>query len=364
MERFVMVRNFLIASAVTGALLASNSAYAAISLSSSRTPAAFNDGTFGALDLIQIRATGSGPSTYIIGVNFDAVMTGTGTPYAYWNTTTAGAPRVSNISGISGRSAVDFNAAAGDPGSTTNIAARRPTTSWNLANPGTVTGRIGAFGAEGNAIADAGGGFASFPSIVPGPVTFMQFYVSPGAGIDFTKMEVGNQTGTKFVINGFSVPAVGGPTNTAPSFTGASKSAAGNAAQVGTVTYTAGGTPVITVNINFGSLSTAPAAYSVDVAVTDPDTGNTLTLTPGTLPSGITATGSSAAGTGARNLTVSGTVSTLLRGSFDVPLTLNDGVTGGLEATSAGILRFVVIPEPTTLGLLAGVSLVGLRRRK
>jgi hypothetical protein len=106
------------------------------------------------------------------------------------------------------------------------------------------------------------------------------------------------------------------------------------------------------------------AAGAVAASATDPDAGQTVTITNGALPAYVTAAGSNP-----RDF--SGAIDSLAAMAAgwdrvnplvtDVALTATDS--GNPAKTDSAILRISIIPEPTTLGLLAGAGLLALRRR-
>jgi hypothetical protein len=114
--------------------------------------------------------------------------------------------------------------------------------------------------------------------------------------------------------------------------------------------------------LDFGTLDTANG--SVSASASDPDAGQTVVITNGALPAFVTASGSNPR-------LFSGTITSdeaMALGWDRVnPLVTNVALTAtdsaSTPATASATLRISIIPEPATLGLLAGAGLLALRRR-
>lgn len=138
--------------------------------------------------------------------------------------------------------------------------------------------------------------------------------------------------------------------------------------------YVFGGTPPPTNNppafsqavydlvLDLGT--TGSAVGSVSASATDPNAGQTVVITNGALPSYVTASGSNP-----RNFSGAiDSISAMALGWDRInPLVTNVALTAtdsfNPPATASATLRISIIPEPATLGLLAGAGLLALRRR-
>jgi hypothetical protein len=110
----------------------------------------------------------------------------------------------------------------------------------------------------------------------------------------------------------------------------------------------------------FGSVVSNGAPFSATIGATDINLADILSLavTPTAGISNIVITGG---GTSPTNFTVTGTVDYSLNGTTVlVPYTVSDGAGG----STGGNITLVITPEPATLGALAGVGTLLLRRRK
>jgi hypothetical protein len=125
---------------------------------------------------------------------------------------------------------------------------------------------------------------------------------------------------------------------------------------------------VYTLDIDFGPGVTpwpGSASGSVDVSASDPDAGQTVAITSGALPSFVTRSGTNPA-TFAATLSIDDALALGWTGFGpfvlpDIALTATDS--GNPALTDGAVLRVRIIPEPATLGLLAGAGLLALRRR-
>lgn len=127
--------------------------------------------------------------------------------------------------------------------------------------------------------------------------------------------------------------------------------------------------PVITANagatVTYGNIVTTPLPFTATVTANDGDTASqNLSLALGALPSGVTVTSVTPSSvTDSGTFTISGTAAWIPgNGSYSLPFTLSDN--GSPAASTPGNIVITVVPEPATLGVLAGLGLLGLRRRK
>ncbi len=127
--------------------------------------------------------------------------------------------------------------------------------------------------------------------------------------------------------------------------------------------------PVITANagttVAFGNIVTTPLPFSATVTANDGDTAaQTLSLALGSIPAGLTnvqVTPASVSDAG--TFTITGLAAWIPgNGSYSLPFTVSDN--GSPAASTPGNIVITVVPEPATLGVLAGLGLLGLRRRK
>jgi hypothetical protein len=126
--------------------------------------------------------------------------------------------------------------------------------------------------------------------------------------------------------------------------------------------------PVYNLVIDFGPGVTpwpGSASGSVVASATDPDAGQTVVISNGALPSFASVVGTNPA-TYSATLTVEEALALGWTGFAplvlpDIALTATDS--GNPAATASAALRISIIPEPATLGLLAGAGLLALRRR-
>lgn len=113
--------------------------------------------------------------------------------------------------------------------------------------------------------------------------------------------------------------------------------------------------------VTFGSVVSGGAPFSATVTATDLNLTDVLSLSLGSIPTGITAVSVSGGGTSPATFTVSGLVDYSLNGqTVFIPYTVADGAGG----TATGNISLVVTPEPAALCALGSVASLLLRRRK
>lgn len=150
-------------------------------------------------------------------------------------------------------------------------------------------------------------------------------------------------TDAMFGLSGLSINATLAPSNATPSFAG---------------------TPYA-VTVDLGNRS-ADVAGSVAIGVTDTDASQTLNLAAGAFPVGFfgasfspstfTTPQTNAAST--FGFTVGASVA---NGIYNLPITLTDNVIGSPVTVNVAV---TVVPEPASLALLGGASLLVMRRRR
>jgi hypothetical protein len=189
-------------------------------------------------------------------------------------------------------------------------------------------------------------GVSALQSVAAGTVVTFRVVTWGGTGTAGTwylnGLQPTNGTALDFVLNGdlTAVP----PPNTTPSFGAASYS----------------------TSVDLGARSSSVTG-SVNVAVADSDSSQTLTLTAGTLPAGFSLAGFSpstfstpvtlAAGISSFGFTVDPSVA---NGSYVIPISVSDGT-----ASASVNVNVTVVPEPASLAVLGGAaSLLVTRRRR
>lgn len=317
-----MRRTALLAAAV-GGLVASSSFAAFVVTSSAPTPV-------GATGLFQIdifaRNNGIGGTGSGL-LALDVAMNAKPTDRAFFRSTAAGSPNLTNATETANRSFFRIDAA--DP-STSSLVSRSPAGNFPLA-PDQGANTVG--------IDDFGVVLASLTGAVP---------AGTGAGALF---------GTLFVTAGYSGTLsgqLGGETGTAQSFSV-------NIGAAGTVNTAPVVLPTAPTPVVFGAIVSNGAPFSVTVNTTDANAADVLSLALGALPAGITGTAVAGGGTSPESFTITGTVAySLNKTTVTIPFTVSDGAGGSTQ----GSFNLVVTPEPASLAALAGAAGLGLIRRR
>lgn len=341
MERFVMRRISILAAAVGGLAIASTS-FGAVTFSGART--AIN----GTTDRVVLYALSSVEADQLLGAEITAVSTA---PMTFAPAAVNGdgvlevgvkAANVLTATTTRAQSGVFQTVAPGYP-LPSNISAD-DTTPPALASGNVTNFQIVGFdgraeptrGTNAGASVNGGLGAAIFAAIVP-----------TGTVVTFT-----GKAGTEAGVSGnLNVVVPGGTGNLPPTFVGGPDF------------------PVVVSYANGDDVNT-PKPFSVQITVNDPDAGQTLVLTPGASPSGITNVQVTSVATGVgsgRTFTVTGNAAWVPFNpavDYTLPFSVSDGASAGLEAAITGSISISVIPEPASLGALAGLGILALRRRK
>lgn len=311
-----MRRTALLAAAIGGLVVSSS--FAGFTISHTVTSV---DATYDQVDIFALN-TGGDTGTGLLAVEI-AVAADAG-DVAYFRSTSAGAPNLTNTSETANRSFIRID---NEDASTTSLVSRTPAGNWPL---------VPAIGASTVGIEDfsvtVAGLAGAKPANTGAGALFATLFVSKGYGAAVTG-NVGGEVGSKIPFS-FNI---GGPVNTAPEIAS-----------------------VVDAAVNFGSLVSTPLPFSATVNATDAQAADVLSLVAGTLPAGVTIGSITGGGTSPEQFVISGTVA--YPGSnttLVVPFTVSDG-----SLSTSGSFNIVVTPEPTALGALALGGMILGRRRK